>query len=303
MTEFRCFFEEPKRFLLIQGDEITEKLVHINAINLLEVIARRGGRTPEHVIRNDVNAVLEQSERTGQMMFAFVNHPNFKWFLTAEDIFSVEQVKFFEVYNCAPGVRNHGDRFRASTERMWDIILTKRLAELNFPVVYGFATDDAHIYHKWGPEHANPGRGWVVVRARHLTPESIIKAMDAGDFYASTGVVLKDIQLDGKTFKIVIEPEKGVSYTTQFIGTMRGYDPTSKPVLDEEGKNIRTSRIYSDDIGKVLAEVKGTVASYTLTGNEIYVRAKIISTKLRQNAPVEGKFEAGWTQPILPNCK
>ena len=120
---------------------------------------------------------------------------------------------------------------------MWDIILTKRLAELNFPVVYGFATDDAHIYHKWGPEHANPGSGWVVVRARHLTPESIIKAMDAGDFYASTGVVLKDIQLDGKTFKIVIEPEKGVSYTTQFIGTMRGYDPTSKPVLDEEGND------------------------------------------------------------------
>lgn len=302
LSEFRYLFEEPDRFLLIQAEEISGK-AHVSAINLRELIPPQRGSSIAEILQNNINAVQEQRKKTGQAMFPIVNHPNFRWRLTAEDIMYLKGGKFFEVYNGIPNTNNYGDGKHASTERIWDTILTKRLAELRLPIMYGIATDDAHDYHRYGQLSANPGRGWVMVRTCNLTPESIIKAMEAGDFYASTGVVLKDIQFDGEALKVEIQPEKGVSYTTQFIGTLKGYDPTSKPVWDDNGNEIRTTRIYSNDIGKVLAEVKGAVASYILTSDEIYVRAKVTSTKLKENPHVGREVEVAWAQPVVPNKK
>ena len=73
-----------------------------------------------------------------------LNHPNFYYAVTAEDLMQVRGEKFFEVYNGHPIVHNSGDEQHASTERIWDIVLTKRLAELDLPVMYGLATDDGH---------------------------------------------------------------------------------------------------------------------------------------------------------------
>lgn len=236
LGEFRCLFEEPGRFLLMHAEEITDMKAHLGGINLLEYIPPQGGDTVLDALRNNVNAVLAQREKTGQLMFPHINHPNFQWAITAEEMMQVEGEKFFEVYNGHPRVKNSGSELHASTDRMWDIILTKRLAELNLPVMYGIATDDAHTYLEWEAKvYANPGRGWVMVRAYHLSPESIIKAMEAGDFYSSTGVVVKDIQFDNKNLKLEIEPEEGISYTTQFIGTLKGYDVRSSAVTDADG--------------------------------------------------------------------
>ncbi len=303
LNEFRCFFEEPGRFLLIQAEEITQKRAHVNAINLKYLIPEQSGDTALEVMQKCIDAVLTQRQQTGRLMFPHINHPNFKWAIAAEVLMQLQGEKFFEVYNGHPKVRNYGDQHHTSTDRMWDIILTKRLAELKLPIMYGIATDDAHRYHAFDPNKANPGRGWVVVRAHHLTPESIIKAMESGDFYASTGVVLKDIAFDGRTLKIQIEPEKNISYTTQFIGTLKGYDPTNKPVTDPNGLKLDVTRIYSSDIGRVLAEVKGATADYDLTGEEIYVRARIISTKPKTNPFAAGDVEVAWVQPVVTNSK
>ena len=301
LNEFRCLFEEPDRFLLIQGEEITEKRAHLNGINLLEAIPPQKGATAGEVLEKNISAVLAQSRQTNRPMIVQINHPNYRWQLTAEEIAQTEPAKFLEIYNGIGGTNVHGDPNHCSTERMWDIVLTKRLAELNLPVVYATATDDAHHYHEFGPDRANPGRGWVVVRASRLTPESIVNAMDAGDFYASTGVSLKNIRFDGRTLEIVIDREFRVSYTTEFIGTLKGCDPTGKPVLDKNNKPIRATFRYSDQVGKVLAKIKGTTARYTLTGNEIYVRAKITSTKPKKNPSFAGELEVAWVQPVVPN--
>ena len=85
-----------------------------------------------------------------------------------------------------------GDETHAGVERMWDIINTLRIGEMGAAPVYGLATDDSHNY--FGTGGSSPGRGWVMVRSRFLTPESVIKAIEAGDFYASSGVTLKDVR-------------------------------------------------------------------------------------------------------------
>jgi len=298
LSECRCLFEQPGRFLLIPSEEITDK-AHLNGINLVEVIPPQGGATMADLLQNNVAAVLAQQQKTGQAMLVHINHPNFQWALTAEDMLGLEGARFFEIYNAHGYVNNDGDDRRAGTERMWDILLTKRLAESDADVVYGVATDDAHNYHKFDPRAANPGQAWVVVRAGQLTPESIIRAMNAGDFYCSTGVTLKDIAFKNKILTVAVDPEPGVTYTTQFIGTRHGCDLDSRPVTDAEGKEMRTTRRYSPQMGTVLAEAEGTTAQYPLRGDEIYVRAKVISSRKNKKSHVPGERESAWVQPIV----
>ena len=90
---------------------------------------------------------------------------------------------------------------RSSPRRRWDTELGLQPADeghflfciqKNVPM-FGFATDDAHSFQKWGPRESNPGRGWIVVRAAEPTPEALIKGLIEGDFYASTGVELEDV--------------------------------------------------------------------------------------------------------------
>jgi hypothetical protein len=122
--------------------------------------------------------------------------------------------------------------------------------------------------------------------------------MEAGDFYASNGLTLKDIQFDGKTLSVKIDKELGVSYTTRFVGTKKGFDPKTTEQTHKDGDHDHTVKIYSNEIGVVLKEVKGTTASYTLTGNELYVRATVISSKLKEDPHVIGELETAWIQPV-----
>lgn len=296
LSEYRSLVEEPGRFLLIQSEEISDK-AHLNGINLLEVIGPQGGSNMAELLQNNINAVLAQQEKTGQTMLVHINHPNFQWALTAEDMMGVKGARFFEVYNAHGSVNNDGNDLRASTERMWDIILAHRLAQAGGEVLYGVATDDAHNYHKFEPRAANPGQAWTVVRAARLTPESIIRAMDVGDFYCSTGVKLKDVAFQDDTLRVQVDPEPGVTYTIRFIGTRRGFDPASREVASAGGTVIRTTRVYSPEIGAVLAESQGATAGYTLKGDELYVRAKVISSRKNEKSHVPDECESAWVQP------
>jgi hypothetical protein len=170
--------------------------------------------------------------------------------------------------------------------------------------MFGVGVDDSHHYHATGYDKSNSGRGWVMVRAKHLTSESIVHAMEAGDFYASSGVTLLDVQREQGQLSIVIKGEPGVSYTTQFIGTRKGTATISEIIPPAPGQE-RTlpHRRYSAEIGAVLAEVTGTSASYALRGDEIYVRARVVSSKRKVNGSVEGEFETAWIQPLIPSGK
>ena len=306
-AELQPRFDEPGRFLMVQGEELTDRWknapVHMNVTNLREVIKPRGGSNILEVLQNNVDAVLEQRRRTGQPMFAHLNHPNFGWGVTAEELMRVRGERFFEVYNGHPGVNNAGDTNHAGTDRIWDIVLTRRLAELGLEPMFGMATDDSHHYHTNAVGKSNSGRGWVMVRSARLTATDLVQAMEAGDFYASNGVRLKEVRRGPGALSLEIEPEADVTYTTQFIGTRKGYNAASEPVRAANGEALRVTHRYSADIGAVLAEVKGASASYTLKGDEIYVRAKVISSKLKASPSVKGEFEMAWTQPVVTGAK
>src|SRR5690606_32109412 len=180
-----------------------------NAINVQELIKPQGGTSVVDVMQNNLNQVYDQRKRTGQPMFPHINHPNFGWAITVDDMKQISGERFFEVYNGHPLVHNYGDSLRMGTEQMWDELLIDYLTK-GKPLIFGLATDDAHHYVNFAIEQSNPGRGFIMVRAKALTPEALIDAMERGEFYSSTGVLLEDVSFKKNRLKIEIKAEQNV---------------------------------------------------------------------------------------------
>lgn len=307
LDEFRHLFEAPGEFAFVPGEEITDRFelhpLHTNAVNIQEMIEPRGGATPTEILQNNLNAVLDHGVRHGREVLAHLNHPNFRYAVTIEDLLPLRYATgegFFELYNGHAGVENYGDAHRPGTERMWDVLLSKRIAEGDGALLYGIANDDAHRFTSWVVgQDSNPGRGWVMVRARRLTPDSIVGAMKRGDFYASTGVTLRRLDASERRLALEVEAEDGVDYTIEFIGTRRGADLRGgEPRGLPDELQGRASLRYSDDIGVVLKVVRGTEAVYEARGDELYIRARVTSSKPHPNPFREGDVQMAWTQPL-----
>lgn len=305
LDDLRKQFNEPGKFLLIEGEEVTGR-VHVNGINLRELIPPSVLQNNVASLRQQIGAIHDQGKRLEIPIFAHIDHPNWGKAISAEDIIAVPQGRFFEVYNGHGGVRNWGnEKLRIpDTDRKWDIILTLRLHVDPENILYGVATDDTHTYFVHGAGHQIPGRGWSMVLADKLETDSIVDAFIEGNFYASAGVLLDKIKWNRRRFSVTPRIEPGVTYTTQFIGTRRDFDPASRAAVDDTGAVLANrTREYSGSIGEVLHETTDIPAVYRFDGDEIYVRAKIVSTKLKAEPFKEGDLEMAWTQPVVLNRK
>lgn len=278
LEEYQPRFQEEERFLIMPSEEITDmyegKHVHLNATNIQEKIEPQGGKSLAATLQNNIDAVIAQRERTGVPIMIHVNHPNFLDAIQLEDMLHLKGERFFEVYNGHNRVQNEGGIYGLSTEAMWDLINISYVNE-GKPLMFGLATDDAHNYHQIGRQWSNAGRGWVEVRADSLTPGSLISAMEAGDFYASTGVSLQQLSFNNNVLDVAVAPEEGVAYTFSFIACERGSDKV-----------------------EIVSTVEGTSASLALQENWLFARCKITSTKQQDN-PIENLlYEMAWTQPV-----
>lgn len=283
LDEYRYLMEERGKFILIPAEEITDKAegkpVHMNATNLDQVIKPLGGATVREAMEANLRAVLEQEKALGREILPHLNHPNFGYGITFEDLAAVMAERFFEVYNGHPGVNHLGDKEHPGVERMWDLANHLRVHKLGGSLLFGVATDDSHEY--FGKPGSHPGRGWVMVRAAFLTPEHLIRAMKAGDFYGSSGVRLRDVQWDGdsKTLRVAIEGELGVQYTTEYVVTHRSDD--------------------LDRIGRVAFTTSELTSAYVLQGDESIVRAVVTSSRAPSDPVFENQKQQAWTQPFL----
>jgi hypothetical protein len=277
LANYRNEYEKTGEFLILSSEEISDssekKPVHLNGFNMPIVVKPTGGATVAECLAANVQAINKALQPVGFPEWVVVNHPNFGWGLTADDIAKCG-TRFFEVYNGHPSVRNYGDKDHPGTETIWDEVNKWRI-DHGEKLLYGTATDDTHQYEKYGVGNANPGRGWTQVKTNELTPAALYKAMCNGDFYASTGVELIDFQSDKKGISIKVKPEKGIKYTIEFIGWLAGKD---KP--------------------EILKMVNGTKGSYRTTGKELFVRAIVISGKAKENPFAEGDKEMCWLQPV-----
>jgi hypothetical protein len=235
-----------EQFLVVKGEEVTDRFgdasLHINGLDVNARVAPQGGTSVSDVLQRDVDAIRQANG------VPHINHPNFRWSITREQLQQVRGNRLFEVFNGHPQVNNLGGGGVPGMEEAWDAILS------NGVLLYGVAVDDAHVFTQPGnPEVSGPGRGWVVVRAPRLDARELVGALDRGDFYASTGVELTDYRVSANQMTVVVKPTAFSKYRIQFIG-----------------RN-----------GRVLSEVAEPTATYAIRGDEGYVRAKVIESNGR----------------------
>lgn len=132
-----------------------------------------------------------------------------------------------------------------------------------------------------------------MVWADELNPGNIIRSMEAGRFYSSSGVTLKSVKATKQDVSVTVKPEDGVKYTVEFVGTMKADLPTRDALKG-------TTRNWNPNIGKRFSEQQLTSgkATYKFTGDEIYVRARITSTRRHPNPGTPGEMQQAWTQPV-----
>ena len=241
-------------FILISGEELSTQYeglpVHVNGLNLPGIVDPRTGSMMVATIQANVDAVREAEG------VPHINHPNQAWSFGAVELAQIENDRLLEIYNGYTGANNEGGGGFPSLEEIWDMLLTggKR--------IYGIAVDDAHHFQgEFLAARSNPGRGWIAVRARSLDTAEIMRQLEAGQFYSSTGVRLTDIVVEEGRIEIQIESSGSLKYTTTFTG---------------QG-------------GRVLSVLSENPAVYSLQGNQSYVRATVR----------DSRGHVAWVQPVF----
>ncbi len=332
--EIKAKFDVPGRFLVLPGMEITrmagERHVHMNYVNLDRGLATAEAGGLIQGYGNEVSAVIGRTFDEVKSMAAglgdpahlfIVNHPHWRfWDVLPQDVIDHQEIRFFEVCNCGSDVPLPANMSEKdfSCDRFWDIILANR-CRAGGKLLYGMGADDAHWYPDSGtPQNPIPfADGYIQVRAEALTADSLIAAMDRGDFYASCGVDLEDVQADPETGRLVVAvPAKdGVAYTIRFVGTKRDFDAGVKGTVHfagDAGQHLgpRDYPLYSNTIGATFKSVAGkpgkrVEASYVLKPDDLYVRAVVESsepaTPYGMTSHQHPKHKVAWTQPLRRN--
>ncbi|HEX6314892.1 MAG TPA: CehA/McbA family metallohydrolase [Gemmatimonadaceae bacterium] len=272
VAPLNALFAGGNRFLVIAGQEVTQRVAdsahsggvrqaHVNALGTRRLVLPMGERN----IAKGVSIARTYARNDSAIRAAGgimqVNHPNFIWSVPLGDMMDLPDSTLFELWNGHPIVYNLGGtdstgQVMLSTEARWDSVLSRG------KVLFGVADDDSHSFKPQdagNPDLARPGRGWIWVRADTLSADAIVRALRRGDFYASTGITLKDLQISASEYRLEITPAGDRRYLTEFIGQN----------------------------GRVLATSTTLRPSYRIVGTEGYVRARVSDSSGRM----------AWTQP------
>lgn len=255
LLEYGYSKKRNRKPLMVPGEEVTLRInngktaIHINGIGISRVVEPIDAIDVVHTIQANVNAIIEAGG------IASINHPNYTWAFDHEALKQVVGASLVEVFNGHHASNNFGAPGKPSCEEIWDGVLSAG------KMIYGVAVDDSHNYNDFTPGHSNPGRGWVVVRAEELTVEAIVEGLATGEFYSSSGISLRELEITRDGVSLEIDPMYDFIYTTSFIGKD----------------------------GQILDQVTGAEASYEIQGEEGYVRAAIRSSS----------GQKAWTQPVF----
>ena len=185
---------DPGGMILVPGNEISA-----NGPHLLHVGA--GERVEPHADRQQV---IDAVARSGG--FAVFNHPN--WFAgfdhcPQEMLEGCQGYAGLEIYN---GVISRLEGSPYATNR-WDLLL------MTGRRVWGFANDDSHL------AQGDVGLGWNMAYVEDESAEGVVEALRQGRFYASTGVEITSIQVDGES--IAIETDNALRIVALCQGAKR----------------------------------------------------------------------------------
>ena len=158
----------------------------------------------EHTVES-VNEAVRLAHEAGFLVS--YNHPN--WSLhTAEDYLGYEGFDFVEVHNTGSILSGHHN-----DEGVYDNMMKAGMR------IAPIATDDNHNAYGFEEPLTDSFGGWVMIAAERLGYRELMDSLEAGDFYASTGPVIRSIELDDSgtegIIRVKCSPAKAVYLITQ----------------------------------------------------------------------------------------
>jgi hypothetical protein len=166
-----------------------------------------------------------------------------------ERLLELEGYTALEIYNHNVKMNNAG---RAVATDLWDALLSAGRR------VWGIASDDFHHRSRYGG-------GFIMVLGEEKSAPAILSALEAGAFYASSGIVLNRIEVTGGRVSVAAASRRVKDTVFRFIG--------------KGGKLLKEETAPEPE----------AAVSYTLRGDETYVRAEAY----REDGA------RAWTQPFL----
>lgn len=131
--------------------------------------------------------------------------------------------------------------------------------------LWGFANDDAHTIDT--TVFCGAGSAWNMIWARELTAEAILEALHNGAFYATCGIIIDEVAITEDTL------------------TVRSPNATHIEVIG--------------DGGRILSHVDASEITYTLAGDEKWVRVVLWNDTMCYDEPEPQFPQKAWMQPIM----
>jgi hypothetical protein len=199
---------DPRGMILLPCSEVSAAGSHVQAVGCT------GRIEPE----SDRQKVIAAIRAAGGL--AVLNHPNWEEdfnHYTFEELNALSGYAGIEILN---GIIHDLPGNALATDK-WDRLLAAGRT------VWGLANDDSHAAKQIG-------RGWNVVRAAERSAGAILAALRAGSFYASSGVSIERLELDGSRLRLVAPDAQAIAVIGE-LGARIAWIEAAEMVFDAAG--------------------------------------------------------------------
>ena len=315
--ELQKEWEIPGKFLLLPGCENTAchftdnehpyTEFHFNLINSRQTVTpAEYDSTPDKTFRRNVLKSFEAIKNDSGTSLLMLNHPFWRyWDVDPRWVIDNPEIDLLEICNNTRAVEVGTNKAVNTPEKFWDFVLAHRISRGEKPV-FATATDDSHYY---TPDkiHGMCGcnHGWVMVnQPGEMSAEKIVAALKNGDFYASCGAEFESIGFDrnSRTLSIKANAAAGENHLIRFFVTKKNFSRELEvfEYQDKQPKFNRSIPLIDDSFGICVKEISGTSGSYTMSDDDLYVRAELIICN--SHGELHDTFYPenlkAWTQPF-----